>query len=117
MDGSATFTIVMSRTIISIPVHNTTRAVQRERSCIGLSSHGCGGLPGPFGVVRTEAGAETQRSLPGGPGPRNVHERGPPRSTSGSADGGGDAAGARAPAFVVSSGKSGWLVIDQRLLA
>jgi hypothetical protein len=24
----------MSKTIMSIPVHNTTRAVQRERSCI-----------------------------------------------------------------------------------
>ena len=38
MDGSATLTIVMSKTIISIPVHNTTRAVQRERSSMGLSS-------------------------------------------------------------------------------
>src|SRR6266581_263990 len=36
MDGSATFTIVMSSTIISIPVHSTTRAIQRERSFMGL---------------------------------------------------------------------------------
>jgi hypothetical protein len=32
MDGRATFTTVMSRTIISMPVHSTTSAIQRERS-------------------------------------------------------------------------------------
>ena len=34
MDGSATFTIVASKTIISIPVHSTTRAIQRERLAV-----------------------------------------------------------------------------------
>src|SRR2546430_8193318 len=32
IDGSATFTTVASSTIISIPAHNTTRAIRRERS-------------------------------------------------------------------------------------
>ena len=32
MDGSATFTIVPSRMIISIPAQRTTRASQRERT-------------------------------------------------------------------------------------
>jgi hypothetical protein len=32
IDGSATFTIVASRTIISMPTHSTTSASQRERS-------------------------------------------------------------------------------------
>ena len=32
MEGSATFTTVASSTIISIPMHRTTRATQRERS-------------------------------------------------------------------------------------
>src|SRR5919204_1396117 len=32
IDGSATFTTVASRTIISIPTHSTTSATQRERS-------------------------------------------------------------------------------------
>src|SRR6266699_5295404 len=32
MDGSATLTTVMSRTIISIPAQRTTRASQRDRS-------------------------------------------------------------------------------------
>ena len=32
IEGSATFTIVASRTIISMPAQRTTRAIQRERS-------------------------------------------------------------------------------------
>src|SRR5690349_7682989 len=36
MDGSATLTMVMSRTIISMPVHSTTRAIQRLRSRTGV---------------------------------------------------------------------------------
>src|SRR4029078_13457482 len=32
IDGRATFTIVWSRTIISIPTQRTTNAIQRERS-------------------------------------------------------------------------------------
>ena len=32
IEGSATFTTVASSTIISIPAHSTTRAIQRERS-------------------------------------------------------------------------------------
>src|SRR5215469_13276181 len=36
MDGKATFTMVMSRTIISIPVHSTPRATQRDRSSMAL---------------------------------------------------------------------------------
>src|SRR6516165_2475060 len=44
MDGSATFTMVMSRTIISIPVHSTPRATQRDRlsmavPLLDLSAH------------------------------------------------------------------------------
>src|SRR6266568_4705472 len=54
MDGSATFTIVMSSTIISIPVHSTTRAIQRERSFIGLPLR-CAL------IIWTWAGAENHR--------------------------------------------------------
>jgi hypothetical protein len=32
IDGRATFTTVVSRTIISIPTHRTTSAIQRVRS-------------------------------------------------------------------------------------
>src|SRR5919108_5940383 len=35
MDGSATFTIVWSRMIISIPTQSTTSAIQRSRSAPG----------------------------------------------------------------------------------
>src|SRR5258705_7886783 len=35
IEGSATFTIVASRTIISIPAHRTTRASQRESPAAG----------------------------------------------------------------------------------
>src|SRR6266567_3017293 len=52
MDGSATLTIVMSRTIISIPVHSTTRAVQRERSCMGLPLTNAP----PSGLCRNDSG-------------------------------------------------------------
>ena len=53
IDGSATLTIVMSRTIISIPVHSTTKAIQRERSVMGLP------LGSPPCSVRTSfSGAE-----------------------------------------------------------
>jgi hypothetical protein len=58
MDGSATFTIVMSRTIISIPVHSTTRAIQRLRSFIGLPLPKCV-------IVWTLAGAENHRPAAG----------------------------------------------------
>src|SRR5690348_18381889 len=72
MDGSATFTIVMSRTIISIPVHSTMRAVQRERSCMALP-------------LLTGADAHSLRSLRANRvfmvvskrNPRNRHPRGP----------------------------------------
>src|SRR5215472_575682 len=36
---------VLSRTIISIPVHNTPRATQRERSFMDLPLIGAAGLP------------------------------------------------------------------------
>src|SRR4051794_13724525 len=36
IEGSATFTTVTSSTIISMPAHSTTRAIQRERSSVGL---------------------------------------------------------------------------------
>src|SRR3954467_9435854 len=36
IDGSATFTTVTSSTIISMPAHSTTRAIQRERSSVGF---------------------------------------------------------------------------------
>src|SRR5713101_6242376 len=48
IEGSATFTIVASRTIISIPAHRTTRASQRESPVTG--------------AVRDD-GAMTSRSL------------------------------------------------------
>jgi hypothetical protein len=36
MAGNATFTMVMSRTIMSIPVHSTMSAAHRESLVVGL---------------------------------------------------------------------------------
>ncbi len=58
MDGSATFTMVMSSTIISIPVHSTTRAIQRLRSRTGPSPFTG---PQPVHQIRTRPGAENHR--------------------------------------------------------
>src|SRR5689334_24715972 len=81
MDGSATFTIVMSKTIMSIPVHSTTRAVQRERSCITvfLSRMRPSGAFHYFGLGPERKLIARDRS--GRAGPRNVHEQEPPGST------------------------------------
>jgi hypothetical protein len=38
MVGSATFTTVTSRTIISIPTHSTYSAIQRRRSLAGFAT-------------------------------------------------------------------------------
>src|SRR5580658_10928626 len=72
MDGSATLTMVMSRTIISIPVHSTTRAIQRERSVMGLP------LRRADHLARSVPGRGPER-LPAGPYLR--YERTPRQST------------------------------------
>src|SRR5713101_6138811 len=53
IEGSATFTIVASRTIISIPAHRTTRASQRESPATGEVREDRAMIRGPsFGVIR-----------------------------------------------------------------
>jgi hypothetical protein len=46
IDGSATFTIVVSSTIMSEPMHSSTRAIQRSRLSVIVSGPLIVGLPG-----------------------------------------------------------------------
>ena len=73
--GSATFTTVASRTIISMPTHRTTSATQRARSCVCCVVGGCvavavtvslqcaSGFKGRT-ANETATGPETHRSAP-----------------------------------------------------
>jgi hypothetical protein len=48
MEGRATFTIVVSRMIMSIPTHRTTSATQRSRSrTVGAATVSVSGIAGP----------------------------------------------------------------------
>src|SRR5690348_11891155 len=58
MDGSATLTMVMSRTIISMPVHSTTRAIQRLRSRTGVL------LSSPISFTRKDGTGKAESSEP-----------------------------------------------------